>query len=90
MVIRKGHYIIFKNQEDKESQFKKYGEPEGNITNILYEDQLKEVIEPLTKESLSCFNSVDVGYFKEQQKKIRKLSIIGYRLLNFISYCHLF
>ena len=38
MVIRKGHYIIFKNQEDKESQFKKYGEPEGNITNILYED----------------------------------------------------
>ena len=36
------------------------------------------------------FHSVDKYFFEKQDKKIRKLSNIGYRLLNFISYCHLF
>ena len=33
---------------------------------------------------------MDRYYFEDQFKKVRKLSNIGYRLLNFISYCHLF
>jgi hypothetical protein len=36
------------------------------------------------------FNEIDKGFFENQDKNIRKLSNIGYRLLNFISYCHLF
>ena len=89
MVIRKGHVRIFKNQEEKNSQFEKYKDPEENIPNILLDDYVKQV-EELRQKSGFGFNPVDKGYFEDQQKKIRKLSNIGYRLLNFISYCHLF
>ena len=90
MVIREGHYRIFKNQEEKKSQFDRYQDSEENIPSILYDDYIKKYIEPLRNNLGFGFNAVDRGYFQDQQKKIRKLSNIGYRLLNFISYCHLF
>ena len=51
---------------------------------------IKEVIDPIRKNSGNGFNVVAKDFFEKQDKKIRKLSNIGYRLLNFISYCHLF
>ena len=48
------------------------------------------MIEPIKMKYSYKFNSISKEYFEDKEKKIRNLSKIGYRLLNFISYCHLF
>ena len=68
----------------------RWNDPEANIPNKILDDYIKDVIEPIRKKSAFGFNITDKDYFERQDKKIRKLSNIGYRLLNFISYCHLF
>ena len=90
MIIREGHYRIFKDKAQKVSQMSRWNDPDENIPNKLYEEYSKEVYEKYGKNSAFGFNSVDRDYFEKQDKKIRKLSSIGYRLLNFISYSHLF
>ena len=90
MVVRKGHYRIFKNIAVKKYQMSRWQDSDKNIPNILYDEYLKNVIEPIRKKVAFGFNEIDKGYFENQDKNIRKLSNIGYRLLNFISYCHLF
>ena len=90
MVIRPGHYRIFKDEKQKKGQMRVFDEVDENIPNILLENYLKEVIEPI-KKNFSCgFNSISKNFFKNKNKKIRNLSQMGYRLLNFISYCFLF
>ena len=42
------------------------------------------------KKSKVGFMAVRKEYFEKKDKTIRKLSNIGYRLLNFIIYSHLF
>ena len=90
MVVRPGHYRIYKNQAQKDSQVSKWNDPDENIPNIFYDDYIKNVIEPIRKNSTFGFNPIEKDYFEKKDKEIRKLSMIGYRLLNFISYCHLF
>ena len=86
MVVRPGHYRIFKNQEQKVSQMSRWHDPEENIPNKLLDVYIKEVIDPIRKQSSFGFNIVERDYFERKDKKVRKLSNIGYRLLNFISY----
>ena len=90
MVIRPGHYRIFKDQKQKIGQMKVFDEVDENIPNLLLEDYIKQVIDPIRKKSFFGFNAVLKNYFKNKNKNVRNLSEIGYRLLNFISYCHLF
>ena len=91
MVVRPGHYRIFKNQAQKIAQMKKWGEVDENFPNMTLDDYIKNIIEPISKEKLSLgFNAIDKEYFEKKDKKIRSLSNIGYRLLNFIVYSHLF
>ena len=92
MAVRKGHYRIYKDQAHKDRQVKeRWKDPDANIPNIFYDNYIKEVIEPIRrKNSTFGFNVINKDYFKNQDKNIRQLSNIGYRLLNFISYCHLF
>ena len=90
MVIRDGHYRIFKNLEQKKKQMGKWNDPDENIPNILLDDYIKQVIDPIRSNPGCGFNIVNKDYFEQRDKKIRKLTNIGYRLLNFISYCHLF
>ena len=90
MVIRPGHYRIFKDEKQKIGQMKVFDEVDENIPNMLLENYIKEVIEPIRNKSFFGFNSVIDNYFKDKEKKVRNLSQIGYRLLNFISYCHLY
>ena len=90
MVVRPGHYRIFKDIKQKVGQMSRWNDPEANIPNKILDDYIKDVIEPIRKKSAFGFNITDKDYFERQDKKIRKLSNIGYRLLNFISYCHLF
>ena len=90
MVIRKGHYRIFKDLNQKTAQMSRWHDPDENIPNRTLDEYIKEVIDPIRKNSGNGFNVVAKDFFEKQDKKIRKLSQIGYRLLNFISYCHLF
>jgi len=90
MVIRPGHYRIFKDEKQKIGQMKVFDEVDENIPNMLLDNYIKEVIEPIRSKTYFGFNSVLENYFKDKAKKVRNLSKIGYRLLNFISYCHLF
>ena len=48
------------------------------------------MIEPIILKVDTGFNVVEKYYFMFKEKKVRNLSNIGYRLLNFISYSHLF
>ena len=90
MVIRDGHYRIFKDGKQKVGQMSRWHDPDENIPNILLDDYIKKIIEPIRKNSNFGFNSISRDFFENQNKKVRNLSNIGYRLLNFISYCHLF
>ena len=90
MVIRCDHYRIFKDKEDKIKQMGRWNDTDENIPNMFYDDYLKHVIEPIKKSVALGFNAVSRDYFEKKDKKIRQLSNIGYRLLNFISYSHLF
>jgi hypothetical protein len=90
MVIRPGHFRVFKNEQQKKSQMKVFDEVDENIPNILLPNYINEVIEPIRKKSFFGFNSISKDYFQNKTKRIRNLSCIGYRLLNYISYCHLF
>jgi hypothetical protein len=91
MVIREGHYRIFKDLEQKKGQMKRWEDVDENIPNKILEKYIEEDIEKIRKTLCTFgFNSISRDYFLKQDKKIRRLSNIGYRLLNFISYSHLF
>ena len=83
MVIRHRLYRIFKNKVQRQ-------DPLGNILNITLEDFKKTVIEPLLNKSNKGINFCSKEMFLNNKKIIRKLSQIGYRLLNFILYNHIF
>ena len=46
-------------------------------------------IRPLYNKE-SGLNQIDIKNFRKENRKVRNLSKISYRLLNYILYCHLF
>ena len=90
MVIREGHLRIFKNIEVKEAQMGRFHESDRNFPNMIYEDYLKKVIEPIKNKCSYGFSNITKDFFEKRDKNLRNLSEIGYRLLNFISYSFLF
>ena len=87
---RKDHYRIFKNEEDKKYEMKKYHIRDDMVPNKIYNGYIKEIINPILKKENSGLNKIKKILFLSTPKKIRNLSKIGYRLLNFIIYSHLF
>ena len=70
------------SKEDKRNMLKKI--------NYMTRDEFKKAyIEPLYKREKGL-NQIDENKFKKDNKIIRKLSQISYRLLNYILYSHLF
>ena len=53
------------------------------------EEFKEKYISPLFSKETGL-NKIDINNFKKENKKIRNLSQISYRLLNYILYCHLF
>ena len=90
MVLRKGHYRIFKDQAQKDGEMRKYGDTDVNIPNKILADYYKEVIFPKIEGSKFGINKIPKITFENANHKVRNLSIIGYRLLNFVLYSHLF
>ena len=90
MIIRPGHFRIFKNLNQKNEQMNKYGYSDKNIPNKTLEQYKKEVIEPILNKNKYNINRVSENRFIEKDKNIRGMSQITYRLLNFLLYNHLF
>ena len=90
MNTRPGHYRIFKDKAQKEGQMELYDEPDANIPNKLLFQYKNEIIERIRNKSTYGFNQITNIFFQSKNKKIRNLSQIGYRLLNFVCYNYLF
>jgi len=90
MVLRKGHYRIFKDQAQKDGEMSKYGDSDANIPNMLLADYKKQIIDPIIEKSKFGISKITKIMFESINQKVRKLSLVGYRLLNFILYSHLF
>ena len=87
---REGHYRIFKNDDDKKAEMSKYNITDTMVPNKLYKDYLNEIINPILEQENPGLNIIKKDIFLSTHIKIRNLSKIGYRLLNFIIYSHLF
>ena len=90
MIIRPGHYRIFRDEMQKREQMSRWDDPDENIPNKTLAQYKKEVIEPL-------FNSCEKGILQlskedylDKNKTVRNISKISYRLLNFVLFNHLF
>ena len=90
MIIRDGHFRIFKNIEDKIKEFNFFKDTDELIPNMLLSEYKEKIIEPLLKNKSCGISKIDKITFIQKNKKIRNLSQVGYRLLNFILYSHLF
>ena len=90
MVIRDGHYRIFRDMKQKKEQMGKWNDPDENIPNKILDDYIRDVIDPLINKSNFGINRGEKDFFLKQDKTIRKMSQICYRLLNYILYSHLF
>ena len=85
-----GHYRIFKDMAQKNDEFKKYNDNDQNIPNLLIDEYKRKIIDPKMEAEKYGINKVSKFNFEFFEHKIRNLTQIGYRLLNFISYSHLF
>ena len=87
----KNYYRIFKDEEEIEKlklnkeNFKKL----QNLNYMTLEEFKKKYILPLYNKE-NGLNAIDKDNFKKDNKIIRNLSKLSYRLLNYILYCHLF
>ncbi len=90
MVIRPGHYRIYKDDLQRITCENRYGDPSENIPNKTLAAYKRDVIEPILKKSQFGLTTVSKEFFLRTNKKIRNLSEISFRLLHFIVYSHLF
>ena len=84
------YYRIFKDNDQKNTANKKYNDLYKNVPNMLFEEYKKDRIDPILEANKFGIIKVDKIDFKNINIKIRNLSNIGYRILNFILYSYLF
>ena len=87
---RIGHYRIFKNDDDKNYEMNKNNITDNMVHNKSYNQYINDIIKPILEKEKPGLNKIKKELFLSTPKKIRNLSKIGYRLLNFIIYSHLF
>ena len=81
LVKREGHFRLFLNQQQKS-----YVNPNFDCKLL---SEFKEMINKKNQE-FKGIKKVNIEFLKRQNKKIRELSQISYRLLNFIFYSNIF
>ena len=85
------YYRIFKDNEEikklklNKDNYKKF----EKLKYMTLEEFKHKYIDPLYSKEKGL-NTIDKATFKKENKVIRNLSQISYRLLNYILYCHLF
>ena len=85
------YYRIFKDNEQIKD-LKRMKENYSKFEKLKYmtiEEFKEQYIRPLYNKEKGL-NTIDINNFKKENKIIRNLSQISYRLLNYILYCHLF
>ena len=85
-----GHFRIFKDYNQKKEELNKYGDNDQNIPNMLINEYKRKIIDPILEAEKYGICKVSKNTFEKIVKKVRNLSHIGYRLLNFILYSHIF
>ena len=87
----KNYWRIFKDSEqiDNLKRNKEHYKKFENMKYMTVEEFKKKYIEPLYKKEKGL-NKIDMNTFRKENKVIRNLSKISYRLLNYILYCNLF
>ena len=60
------------------------------VPNKTVKEYIEDIINPILEKEKQGLNIINEKVFKSRNIKIRNLSEIGYRLLNFIIYCLLF
>ena len=91
MVKRDKYYRIFKDDEQIE-KLRLNMDIDKNFDNLNYmtlEQFKKDYILPLYSKEKGL-NVINIDNFKKENRIIRNLSQLSYRLLNYILYCHLF
>ena len=88
--LREGHYRIFKDEKEKNYEMNKYNITDEMIPNKTIKEYKKDIIEPILNREKKGLNIINEEDFLSDNKSVRKLSKIGYRLLNFLTYSHLF
>ena len=89
IVKRDKYYRIFKDNEEKEA-LPKEKKMKHNEINYLTLDEFKDNYIKKLFDNEKGLHQIDKNYFKKEDKIIRNLSPITYRLLNYILYSHLF
>ena len=85
------YYRIFKNDEQiKDLKRIKDFYSKFEQLNFMTVEQFKEQYIRLLYNKEKGLNKIDINSLKKENKIIRNLSQISYRLLNYILYCHLF
>ena len=90
LVKRPGHLRIFKDLAQKQQEFRKYGDNDQNVPNMILSEYKTKIIDPKIESSKFGINKVAKLMFENTHQPVRNLSQIGFRLLNFILYSHLF
>ena len=85
------YYRIFKNNQEINDlkTMKEYYKNFEKMKYMTLEDFKNQYIRPLYSKEKGL-NIINIDDFKKNNKIIRNLSEISYRLLNYILYCHLF
>ena len=86
---RPGHYRIFKDSKQHDKCMIKYNDHDLNVPNKTLADYKTEVIEPIKKKGTKGLSPMSKDVFLKQNKKVRKLSELSYRILHFLIYSHL-
>ena len=87
---RPGHMRIFKDEIQQRTCMNRYRDSDENVANKTLEKYKEEVIKPILEQIKNGINKVNLDYFLKRDKKIRKLSELSYRILNYLIYSHLF
>ena len=90
MVLSDCNYMIFKNFEQKQEQISRWNIMDKNIPNVIFEQYKKEVMDSIKNSLKKGIYKDTKSNFLDNNKNIRKMSKISFRLLNFILYNHLF
>ena len=84
------YYRIFKDNNAKNSAYDKFNAVYNYVPNMLLDDYKKDKIDPILEANKFGIIKANLIDFKNVNVKIRNLSNIGYRILNFIIYSYLF
>ena len=90
LVPREGHYRIYKDEKEMENEINNYKLTNEILPNKTYKEYISDIIEPILNKEKPGLNIIDKKLFMNSDKKVRNLSKIGLRLLNFILHIHLF